>query len=162
MMFLLFGKITTCCAFMCSTASNNSAVDGFIVCPPVTTPCTFICPNNSANPSPLHTATTAQFTGGNCFTAGLRTGVVLETPNSASRCACSSATSSNKSVTRILNGFPPNSNGASIAAPMSLVCTWQLYSPSPPTTTIESPILPHASINAFDFASSMFNKNITS
>ena len=39
-MFLLFGKIMTCRAFICSTAANSSAVDGFDVCPPEITPCT--------------------------------------------------------------------------------------------------------------------------
>ena len=37
---------------------------------------------------------------------------------------------------------------ASTAAPMSLVWTWQFQMPSPPTTTIESPIAAHASRNA--------------
>ena len=39
---------------------------------------------------------------------------------------------------------------ASTAAPMSFVWTWQFQMPSPPTTTIESPIAPHASRNAGD------------
>ena len=34
------------------------------------------------------------------------------------------------------------SSATSIAAPMSFVWTWQFQSPSPPTTTIESPISP--------------------
>ena len=35
---------------------------------------------------------------------------------------------------------------ASMAAPMSSVCTWQFQRPSPPTTTIESPSSPHADL----------------
>ncbi len=35
-----------------------------------------------------------------------------------------------------------------MAAPISLVCTWQFHSPSPPTTTIESPIAPQCSLNS--------------
>ena len=37
-----------------------------------------------------------------------------------------------------------------MAAPMSLVCTWQFHRPSPPTTTIESPISPHDFLERLD------------
>ncbi len=50
-------------------------------------------------------------------------------------------------MTRILRGRPM-SMAASIAAPMSSVWMWQFQSPSPPTTTIESPMPAHTSLNA--------------
>ena len=40
----------------------------------------------------------------------------------------------------------PTAMPASMAAPMSSVCTWQFQMPSPPTTTIESPRSPHADL----------------
>ena len=110
MMFLLLGNTMTCCAFTCSTASSNSAVDGFRVCPPVTTPCTPSCAKSSSRPLPLHTATTAVVTAGKPAAA-----------RCASCVAWRSATSSNRSVTRICFGRPPRSIATSMAAPMSLV-----------------------------------------
>ena len=47
-------------------------------------------------------------------------------------------------------GRPPTSSATSIAAPMSLVWTWQFQRPSPPTTTIESPIAPHPALKPSD------------
>ena len=52
---------------------------------------------------------------------------------------------------------PPRS-----AAPMSLVCTWQFHRPSPPTTTIESPIAPHPCLKSSIRSSSRSRKYITS
>ncbi len=66
---------------------------------------------------------------------------------SASRTQRSSSTCSSRSVTRMLRGRPP-SMAASIAAPMSSVWMWQFQMPSPPTTTIESPMPAHTSLNA--------------
>ena len=66
---------------------------------------------------------------------------------SPSRTQRSSSTCSMRSVTRILRGRP-QSSGASMAAPMSSVWMWQFHSPSPPTTTIESPMPDHTSLNA--------------
>ena len=80
----------------------------------------------------------------------------------ASRTACSSATSSNRSVTRICFGRPSRASATSIAAPMSLVWTWQFHSPSPPTTTIESPISPQASLKSWMRSSTRSRKYITS
>ncbi len=82
-------------------------------------------------PSPVHTATTA-----------VGTGAWLTTPTSsgaASRTQRSSSTCSSRSVTRMLRGRP-QSIAASTAAPMSSVWMWQFQMPSPPTTTIESPM----------------------
>ena len=42
----------------------------------------------------------------------------------------------------------PASSAASIAAPMSSVWMWQFHSPSPPTTTIESPMPAQTSLKA--------------
>ena len=137
MMFLLLGRITTWSALTCSTVSSSSAVDGFIVWPPVTTPCTPSWANSSTRPSPQHTATTAVVTGGRPPPARLARGPghrrlalgvllvdLLEQIGDPD-----------------LRGRPSRSSATSIAAPTSLVWTWQFHSPSPPTTTIESPIV---------------------
>ena len=80
----------------------------------------------------------------------------------SSRTSCSAAASSWRSVTLICQGLPPAVSAASMAAPMSSVCTWQFQSPSPPTTTIESPMRPQASLNREISASPRSRKYITS
>ena len=127
-----------------STASRICAVDGFIDWPPATTCCTPRLVSRRRTPSPTPTATTAVVTAGATRQPRSRSATT-----SASRTHRSSSTCSIRSVTRIVCGRPA-SMPASTAAPMSLVCTWQFQSPSPPTTTIESPIAPHASRNAGD------------
>ena len=92
---------------------------------------------------PLLTATTAHVTAGS---SGADPLPVI----AASRAACSADTSSNRSVTRMRYGRPSRSRAASIAAPMSFVWTWQFHVPSPPTTTIESPIAPQLRLEVTD------------
>ena len=47
-------------------------------------------------------------------------------------------------------GRPSRSSADSIAAPMSFVWTWQFQMPSPPTTTIESPMSPQPLLELLD------------
>ncbi len=138
MMFLLFGRMTTCWALVASTASRICAVDGFIDWPPVRT----WAPSEwkiRRMPSPVAMATTAVVTG---VASGSGSG--CSTPSRTHR---SSSTSSSRSVTRIFEGLPI-SMAASMAGPMSSVWMWQLNRPSPPTTTIESPMPAHTSLKA--------------
>ena len=51
---------------------------------------------------------------------------------------------------------------ASMAAPMSLVWIWQFHRPSPPTTTMESPMPPQACLKAAMSSSGVSKKYITS
>ena len=94
-------------------------------------------------PSPVTTATTLVVGAG---PTGWPTG---PPPGSfdASRTQRSSSTCSARSVTRIRCGRPA-STPASMAAPMSSVWMWQFHSPSPPTTTMESPIPAQTSLKS--------------
>ena len=56
----------------------------------------------------------------------------------------------------------PQSSAASIDAPMSSVWMWQFQRPSPPTTTIESPIPAHMFLNAGTLSSGASRKYMTS
>ena len=56
----------------------------------------------------------------------------------------------------------PVSTPASMAAPMSLVWMWQFHSPSPPTTTMESPMPAQTSLNASMESSGACRKYMTS
>ena len=56
----------------------------------------------------------------------------------------------------------PQSSAASTAAPMSSVWMWQFQMPSPPTTTIESPMPAHTSLKAGIVSSSASSKYMTS
>jgi len=78
-----------------------------------------------------------------------------------SRTQRSSSTCSSRSVTRMRSGFPA-STPASTAAPMSLVWMWQFHSPSPPTTTMESPMPAHTSLKASMESSGADSRYITS
>jgi hypothetical protein len=49
-----------------------------------------------------------------------------------------------------------------MAAPMSSVWMWQFQMPSPPTTTIESPMPAHTSLNAGIGSSGASRKYMTS
>ena len=91
----------------------------------------------------MATATTAQVTGREQVLGHLVDGAA----SAASRTQRSSSTCSMRSVTRILRGRPM-SMAASIDAPMSSVWMWQFQRPSPPTTTIESPMPAHTSLKA--------------
>ena len=64
-------------------------------------------------------------------------------------------------MTRILLGRPI-SMAASMAAPMSSVWMWQFQMPSPPTTTMESPMPAHTSLNAAMVSSGACRKYMTS
>ena len=64
-------------------------------------------------------------------------------------------------MTRICLGRPA-SMAASMAAPMSSVWMWQFQMPSPPTTTIESPMPAHTSLNAGMAESGASRKYMTS
>ncbi len=141
-MFLLFGSTTTQSDAHASTASRICAVDGFIDWPPATTRCT---PRLVSRRSHAVTDADRDHRGGD-GAAGCGALVVRSATTSASRTQRSSSTCSIRSVMRMLCGRPA-SMPASTAAPMSLVWTWQFQMPSPPTTTIESPIAAHASRN---------------
>ena len=132
-MFLLFGRMTTSSAGAASTAASSSAVDGFIDWPPVTIRCTPSEWKMRRTPSPVDTATTAVHTGS---VLGRSSGTTSEP---LSRTHRSSSTCSSRSVTRMFRGRP-QSRAASMLAPMSSVWMWQFQMPSPPTTTIESPM----------------------
>ena len=93
-------------------------------------------------PAPVATATTAQVTG-----VRSSAGTSIAGALAASRTHASSSTCSMRSVTRIFRGVPM-SMAASIDAPMSSVWMWQFQMPSPPTTTIESPMPAHTSLKA--------------
>ena len=54
------------------------------------------------------------------------------------------------------------SMAASIDAPMSSVWMWQFQMPSPPTTTIESPMPAHTSLKAGMASSAASRKYMTS
>ena len=56
----------------------------------------------------------------------------------------------------------PQSTAASMAAPMSSVWMWQFQMPSPPTTTIESPMPAHTSLKAGTASSCASRKYMTS
>ncbi len=157
MMFLLFGRITTRSAGHASTAASRSAVDGFIVCPPVTTRWTPRLWKMRRTPSPTETATTAVWTG-SVACGGSSTD---PPPAAPSRTQRSSSTWSSRSVTRIFRGRP-TSTAASMAAPMSSVWMWQFQIPSPPTTTIESPTPAQTSLNAGIVSSGASRKYMTS
>ena len=64
-------------------------------------------------------------------------------------------------MTRIWRGRPI-SMAASMAGPMSSVWMWQLKMPSPPTTTIESPMPAHTSRKAGMASSGASSRYITS
>jgi hypothetical protein len=152
MMFLLFGRITTSWAGTRSTASRSWAVDGFIVWPPTTRPRTPKERKIFITPRPVATATTAVGTGSeSSITTSL---VPSRTQASSSTCSC-------RSVTRISRGRP-TSMAASMAPPMSSVWMWQFQMPSPPTTTIESPMAAHAALNPSIHASGASRKYMTS
>ena len=51
---------------------------------------------------------------------------------------------------------------ASMAAPMSSVWMWQFQMPSPPTTTIESPISVQAALKPSTEGSGASSRNMTS
>ncbi len=82
---------------------------------------------------------------------------------SASRTQRSSSTwtSSSRSVTRMPRGLP-TSMPASTAGPMSSVWMWQFQSPSPPTTTMESPSVAHTSLKPVMDSSGASRKYMTS
>jgi hypothetical protein len=90
-----------------------------------------------AMPWPAQTATTAQVTGSRGASPAPASPWAA-----ASLTQRSSSTWSQRSVTRMLRGRPA-SRAASTAAPMSLVWMWQFHVPSPPTTTMESPMPSH-------------------
>ena len=152
MMFGLLGRTTTSSAGTASTASSRSAVDGFIDWPPATTRRTPRDRKMSRTPSPLATATTAHWTDS--------PGSSTQLPIRSLTQACS-ATSSNRSVTRIVWGRP-TAIPASMAAPMSSVWTWQFHTPSPPTTTIESPSASQAVRKSGTLSSGASRKYMTS
>ena len=94
-------------------------------------------------PSPVTTATTLVVgTGPSRATPAPASGAL-----EASRTQRSSSTCSARSVTRMRCGRPA-STPASMAAPMSSVWMWQFQSPSPPTTTMESPMPAHTSLKS--------------
>ena len=107
-------------------------------------------------PSPAATATTAVHTGS--VTCG---GTSTMSDAVASRTHRSSTTCSMRSVTRIWRGRPA-STAASMAAPMSSVWMWQFQMPSPPTTTMESPMPAHTSLKAGIDSSGASRKYMTS
>ena len=131
-------------------------MDGFIDWPPVTIPWTPREWKIRRTPAPVATATTAHVTGVRS-SAGTSTVGAL----AASRTHASSSTCSIRSVTRILRGVPM-SMAASMDAPMSSVWMWQFQMPSPPTTTIESPMPAHTSLNAGMASSGASRKYMTS
>ena len=108
-------------------------------------------------PSPLATATTLVTGVG---PRGAREGPEASSP-APSRTHRSSSTSSSRSVTRIDRGRPA-SRLASMAGPTSSVWMWQFHSPSPPTTTIESPRPAHTSLNAGIVSSAASSRYMTS
>ncbi len=111
-----FGSTMTSAAPVAVTASRSSPVGGSPPGPPATT----VAPastNRLPRPAPAATATTAR---------------------PVRRAARRGATCSAKWVTLTRYGRPA-SMPASIAAPTSSTCTWTFHSPSPPTTTRESP-----------------------
>ena len=94
-------------------------------------------------PSPVTTATTLVVGAGPSRSAPGADPGALE----ASRTQRSSSTCSARSVTRMRWGRPV-STPASMAAPMSSVWIWQFHNPSPPTTTMESPMPAHTSLKS--------------
>ncbi len=56
----------------------------------------------------------------------------------------------------------PASSAASTAAPMLSVWMWQFQSPSPPTTTMESPIPAHTSLKGGMVSSGASSRYMTS
>ena len=56
----------------------------------------------------------------------------------------------------------PVSTPASMAAPMSFVWMWQFHRPSPPTTTMESPMPAQTSLKASTESSGAWRKYMTS
>ena len=94
-------------------------------------------------PSPAATATTAVVTG-SWMWGGSSSGLARRLADPALLATCSI-----RSVTRIWRGRPA-SMAASTAAPMSSVWMWQFQMPSPPTTTIESPMPAHTSLKCED------------
>ena len=105
-------------------------------------------------PSPVATATTPVTGAGPGGSAG-------RGPAAPSRTQRSSSTCSSRSVTRMPLGRPA-SRAASTAAPMSSVWMWQFHRPSPPTTTIESPMPAHTSLKSAMVSSGASSRYITS
>ena len=108
-------------------------------------------------PSPETTATTLVVGGG---PVPSRLGPAPGAPT-LSRTQRSSSTCSSRSVTRMRCGRPA-STPASMAAPTSSVWMWQFHRPSPPTTTMESPMPAHTSLNASMDSSGAESRYMTS
>ena len=130
---------------------------GFMVCPPTTRWWTPRERKIRPMPSPETTATTLVVGGGPVPS------VLGPAPGAPtlSRTQRSSSTCSSRSVTLIRCGRPA-STPASMAAPTSLVWMWQFQMPSPPTTTMESPMPAHTSLNASMESSGADRKYMTS
>ena len=133
-----------------STASSSCAVDGFIDWPPATTACTPSEWKMRRMPSPVATATTAVVTAG---PRGRRRLGLAHPP-----LLLDLLEEVGDADLRAATGV----DAASIAAPMSSVWMWQFQMPSPPTTTIESPMPAHTSLKAGIVSSVASRKYMTS
>ena len=134
-MFLLLGRITTSSEPTASTALTRSAVAGFIVWPPTTRWWTPRERKMRPMPSPETTATTLVVGGG----------PVPSTLGPGPGRAHALAHPALLLDLLVEVGHPdalraPGVTPASMAAPMSSVWMWQFHRPSPPTTTMESPM----------------------
>ena len=153
MMFLLFGRITTCSALTCSTASSSSAVDGLSVWPPA---------DDALHAAARGTARRARrrcsrrrprvVTGGSPAPAG-RDGDVAPDASAASRGVLALGLLVGDLLEQVGD---PDLLRAAVEVERHLDrprrCRWcgrgSSTSPSPPTTTIESPIAPQPCLNA--------------
>ena len=115
-----------------STASRICAVDGFIDCPPADDLLHAEAAQEGAQPVADRDR---DHRGGDVLDRRAAAGVWSRTHASSSRSADLLEQVGDADVARA----GPTAMPASMAAPMSSVCTWQFHRPSPPTTTIESP-----------------------